>query len=1295
MKNMKKIYPTLLMLSLGLGFSPVLPAQEQEATDPEICVVQEERDVQGVGGRGISLRRAINLANDLNVDRRRCTKGILLEGFANMDMAQMLVLQFRTAGVENEYVFGGADADNPVTLDFQSLGPSADASRYCDFIVKETNYLKIQNLRIKNAQSSGICLGGINGSVSNVTLDNVVVENAEGHGIIVRAGSTKNLILPNSEVRDTGQDAVHLEGTSIQDFNFIRATNRPVTGADADGLSILGSQSRGQAVENFTMLSIGSEKFVTSPRQIRVRVDSVDEIVGTTRFRVRGWIVDADPEAENICDARPHPDYLSVERIQIYSVKPSINGFYKYIERRGETTGANGIDLREGNPGKFRFEIDKSVVGDLIVLVPEMQEETMAGASAIVSLTDGAGECETGGGGLGGDGVTGLQLWSKAHCAAVRGRGGPGGAGQLDPQGLDEEFDSDGDLLADVYEDTDGDCEYNNGDFSNWMDPDTDGDGILDGKESPQGLVPYNVFDNPRPGGTSAEKFCTPGDEPDPCDTDGDHDSNPRDDDDDNDGLATFIEDRRRTINQLQLSVITYKGTEYPCTLGTNRMKGIDWNIYRVVSAGTEPELYGIEESTLRDNPEDGSYLVPLACKNKSLERFDFNGNHEGGRGETDALHPDTDRDGWCDGEGEDCRVAIIANFQGKGDNCPNDPVSDNECSRGCIQSEDLYRVCANDASLQCAGLFLEMDAADDREPVGLKFGDNSVPDLFEVADFTELYSVCEDADGDTIPDCVERMNPRCDLTIEARGSLNPFKQDTDGDGIEDHIDINPFADVGGDEVEDTIDDVSDANREELRTVLRIAQIPFLSCFVDRDQDGLNDCQEDLNHNDEYNSTTDFAAFMTALAAGSYVESDPLNPDSDLDELDDKLERDTLATNPANPDTDGDYLSDRVEIIGSARGDYAPRAGTQCAGLNLIDPGVGLVTGTLRAGTNPTAKDTDNDGIEDGQELRGDRVGPIPFPEILIGILGGFDLISDPLAQDSDNDGLSDGAEYGTDGIMKHSDTNPCDENTDDDSFDDGEPQEAGGCGTIDDERCQPSERGRDFDSDGLTDFEEDQIGSDPRNPDTDGDGLLDGQEDIIPPFGEIQTHLGDTDPLNPDTDGDGLRDGIERQYGIYPNVVDTDADCIPDGVEVNFKETSTFSGTDTDPTNPDSDGDGLCDGNNSHSNGGIAGDVSCFRGEDLNCNGLIDTDPEFPEFLLETDPRLADTDQDGIDDRTEICTGGQCNFAANIGHATLGAPSGCFSLSPVAPFGSSSMLYVYGLLLMLNRIVRKKLNRQ
>jgi hypothetical protein len=70
-----------------------------------------------------------------------------------------------------------------------------------------------------------------------------------------------------------------------------------------------------------------------------------------------------------------------------------------------------------------------------------------------------------------------------------------------------------------------------------------------------------------------------------------------------------------------------------------------------------------------------------------------------------------------------------------------------------------------------------------------------------------------------------------------------------------------------------------------------------------------------------------------------------------------------------------------------------------------------------------------------------------------------------------------------------------------------------------------------DADGDGLTDSEEQLLGTDPTLADTDGDGLLDGAE----------VELG-TDPTLADTDGDGFTDSEELMEGTSP----TDGDDLP-----------------------------------------------------------------------------------------------------------------------------------------------------
>lgn len=107
------------------------------------------------------------------------------------------------------------------------------------------------------------------------------------------------------------------------------------------------------------------------------------------------------------------------------------------------------------------------------------------------------------------------------------------------------------------------------------------------------------------------------------------------------------------------------------------------------------------------------------------------------------------------------------------------------------------------------------------------------------------------------------------------------------------------------------------------------------------------------------------------------------------------------------------------------------------------------------------------------------------------------------------------------------------------------------------------------------------------------GDPDLDGLDNA----GEL---LANSDPTDDDTDDDGLLDGAEvNTHGTDPLLVDTDGDTLSDFDEVNTHP--------TDPLNSDSDGDELTDGD---------------------------------EFARGTNPILADSDTDGAEDGLEVLYG-------------------------------------------------------
>ena len=140
------------------------------------------------------------------------------------------------------------------------------------------------------------------------------------------------------------------------------------------------------------------------------------------------------------------------------------------------------------------------------------------------------------------------------------------------------------------------------------------------------------------------------------------------------------------------------------------------------------------------------------------------------------------------------------------------------------------------------------------------------------------------------------------------------------------------------------------------------------------------------------------------------------------------------------------------------------------------------------AGTDPLDPDTDDDGLNDGDEVNTHG--------------------TDPLDPDTDDDGLSDGDEiniYGTD---------PLDDDTDDDTMPDGWEVDNGTDPNVDDALDDP-------DNDGLANIDEYGYGTSPTNPNTDGDGLDDGDELESGANPAVFTYYVS------DTDGDDSYDGL------------------------------------------------------------------------------------------------------------------------------------------------------------------------
>ncbi len=390
---------------------------------------------------------------------------------------------------------------------------------------------------------------------------------------------------------------------------------------------------------------------------------------------------------------------------------------------------------------------------------------------------------------------------------------------------------------------------------------------------------------------------------------------------------------------------------------------------------------------------------------------------------------------------------------------------------------------------------------------------------------------------------------------------------------------------------------------------------------VDSDGDGLSD---------EYEAT------IPGL--------DPKKPDTDDDGANDKLEVQTMGTDPVDPDSDDDGLLDGEEWD---LGTNPMRPDSDWDDLTDYEE-------VKVYGTNPLTQDTDGDGLTDAYEIRTpvDLSGVTPtVTEVIIGGVAYNDR-TDPLNPDTDGDGLLDGDEgptgayYGLDDLYNDTEgsgfdpqplifnggyTHPLDADTDDDSYlqlyngaidtqaltflkDMSDGAEVAGFWIVV------------YDSEGEP--ENKQVFTNPCNPDTDGDT---GVTDRTPQPGLWLNSDGyelaqtpPTDPTDGDSDDDGLIDGLEGVLNplsnhTNPNDPDTDDDGLFDMQEVLLG---------CDPRAQDTDGDMVSDGDEFYrffTNPNVA---------DTDMDGLLDGEEV---FIWHTNPLIDDSDADGLLDGQEV----------------------------------------------------------
>ncbi len=235
-------------------------------------------------------------------------------------------------------------------------------------------------------------------------------------------------------------------------------------------------------------------------------------------------------------------------------------------------------------------------------------------------------------------------------------------------------------------------------------------------------------------------------------------------------------------------------------------------------------------------------------------------------------------------------------------------------------------------------------------------------------------------------------------------------------------------------------------------------------------------------------------------------------------------------------------------------------------------------------------------------------------------VLKGGDTISLAYVRDTDGDGLSEREEY----LYNSSDQQA---DTDGDGVGDYVEARTGWQVNVAGEAARlvhsaPSRT--DSDLDGLSDKQEQALGTDPNLKDSDDDGVTDADEvngyavTVHYPGQAATTKTVKTDPLSRDSDGDAFPDGAERRAQTDPVTRDTQYIL-------------------------DEDNDGLVSAQEdngwtvSYTNG--AGATVSYTATPSRSSGDTDSDglPDLLEYALKTDPTKADTDADGLTDLQEF----------------------------------------------------------
>src|SRR5437588_6944871 len=339
-----------------------------------------------------------------------------------------------------------------------------------------------------------------------------------------------------------------------------------------------------------------------------------------------------------------------------------------------------------------------------------------------------------------------------------------------------------------------------------------------------------------------------------------------------------------------------------------------------------------------------------------------------------DACDPDDDNDGFAD-QNDNCVTVANpdqANNDGDalGDAC--DPDDDND---GHPDNADNCPRVANPGQEDANGNGVGDACENDDDGDGVLDGVDNCPTISNADQ--------KDTDGDGIGDACDTDDDGdavLDGTDNCPTVSNANQKDADGDGIGDACD----PDTDGDGVSNASDNcptVSNAGQKDTD-----GDGKGDACDPDDDNDGVPDLVEVAHGTSPTNPDTDHDGLSDGVEAR--IGTSPLDIDTDDDGISDGRELKTK-TNPLRADPDKDGIQDGTEI-GVTRPIADPAGPVQGTNLRKFrkdrDP---------KTTTNPNNADTDGDKLTDGVEDRNHN-GRLDRGE------------TNPLAKDTDHDGVND-----------------------------------------------------------------------------------------------------------------------------------------------------------------------------------------------------------------------------------------------------------------------------------------------